>query len=231
MYYKDLGRLLTTFVLPLGSLLSSCNGKRLAATAFFLFLKKYALFVSLILPLSAHAVPILSVDTDPGTAGVQSSLSVEAGTSFNVDVFISGVTPLGLNAFDFNLLFDPSKLAATSIVDGGFMAPPFLELVNSVAGGSAQFAELTLGPIGAIGEGVLATISFDALAAGISNLSFGPVILSEPFGIPMPVGALLGASITVTDSSAIPLPATSLLLFLGLVGLRLSRKTAVAASA
>ena len=58
----------------------------------------------------ALAAPIVSVDADPGTAGIQSSVTVLQGTSFQVDIVISGVdAAMPLNAFDFDLFFDPGQ--------------------------------------------------------------------------------------------------------------------------
>lgn len=163
----------------------------------------------------AWAVPTVSVDVDPGTAGVQSSGSVSLSSSFSIDVFISGVDPNGLNAFELDLSFDPTIVTATSVVDGGFLAAPVFEVQNSIGAMTVMFAEVTLGLGSAVGSGVLATIAFDTVGVGTSALDLSNVVLSAPFGIPIQTAAVNDGSVDVA-AAAVPEPHRVLLLVLGL---------------
>ena len=76
---------------------------------------------------SAAALPIVSVDTDPGAAGVDASRIVAPGSTFFVDIVVSGVEAASpLNAFEFDLFFDPSAVTAVSTClspQGTLLAP------------------------------------------------------------------------------------------------------------
>jgi hypothetical protein len=165
------------------------------------------------------------------TVSVGSPVSVEAGSSFSVDILISGVEAGSpLNAFEFDLLFDGSVLSATSVSDGGFLLAPVFQLQNSVGAVRVEFAEVTLLPSGASGAGVLATIGFDALLPGVSVLDLTNVVLSAPFGIQIATAAVLDGSVSVltpgTPGSVVPEPSAMALWALGfsVVGLRLRRR-------
>ena len=76
-----------------------------------------ALVLLLSLP-TASATPIISVDTDPGTPGIQSTLTVGLGTTFTVRVVIrDDGTPTTPTVFDNVILHDTGVLPA-------FPAPP-----------------------------------------------------------------------------------------------------------
>jgi hypothetical protein len=152
----------------------------------------------------ALAVPIVSVDA-PGT--------VSAGSSFSVDITISGVD--NLNGFELDLLFDPSVLAAVFVSDGGFLGAPVFEVQNDIGLMKVEFAEVILGPGGASGAGVLATIGFDALLPGVSVLDLQNVLLAAPFGVPIPVGVLGGSVAVAPLVAVIPEPTASLLYAVG----------------
>jgi len=169
---------------------------------------------------SAAAVPILSVDADPGTPGIQSVLSIPFGNPFTVDVVIIGVeTGQPLNAFQFDLVFDPLRLAATGVVSGGFLPAETIVLLDDITPPDVMYAEASLGG-GAVGHGVLASISFDTLSVGTSDLDLMNVILAAliPPGGEIPA-QVSGGRVTVTSGQAIPEPSTLLLLGMGVGGL------------
>ena len=171
---------------------------------------------------TAHAVPLVSVDLDPGTPGVQSTASVINGGSFTVDIVIEGVEAAApLNAFEFDLLFDNTLLAATSVAEGGFLLEPkiVLETLIDNTTGAVGLAAVTLLPAGAEGGGVLGSIVFDTLAAGTSVLDLDNVLLSAPFGIPIEFAGLQDGSIDITPSAAAPEPLVPVLLGGGLLAL------------
>lgn len=168
------------------------------------------------------ASPVVSVDVDPSTAGIQSVLDVQNGDSFFVDIVISGVESLSpLNAFQFNLGFDPAVLTAVSITDGGFLLEPVFPVAESIDNGAGDvlFALVTLGPIGASGDGILASLVFSASAAGASVLDLNTVLLSEPFGQPIQVERVDDGNVNVAVGGFVSEPHTMAVLTLGLVGL------------
>lgn len=188
-----------------------------------------ALMVAVLLPLQANALVIVSVDADPTTAGVQNVFSVEAGTSFDVDIVVEGLAPSDppITGIEFLLSYASSTIGATGVVSGGFLPPggaplppPLPPTLSPV---SLFELNLYFGPLppGSNQGATLATISFNALAPGVSNLTLGPVLLTSSF---LPVFSIVNnASITVTGSAApIPLPGTSFLVLVGLIGWRLS---------
>lgn len=173
--------------------------------------------LAVISPGLAKAVPIVSVDTDPSTAGVQTSLEVNPGDMFSVDIVISGVEASStLNAFELDLGFDPAILMATGVVDGGFLLAPSIVVQIDLTPPEVMFAEATLLPIGAVGSGVLASIGFTALTAGVSLLGLNDVVLSAPFGVPIAVDAVNDGSVTVRSAQE---PSTVALFVVGLLTL------------
>lgn len=168
------------------------------------------------------ASPVVSVDVDPSTAGIQSVLDVQNGDSFFVDIVISGVEASEpLNGFQFNLGFDPAVLTAISITDGGFLLEPVFPVFESIDNGAGDvlFALVTLGPVGASGDGILASLGFSASAAGTSILDLNNVLLSAPFGAPVQVEQVDDGNVNVAVDGFVSEPHTMAVLALGLVGL------------
>lgn len=115
------------------------------------------------------------VDMDPGASGVHDVPAVTVGNPFTVDIVPEGVgviPPDGpLNAFDFDLVFSGSVVDTVDVVDERFLLAPVAELQKALGTNIVEFAELTRLPAGAVGDGVLATISFKATAAGAGELA------------------------------------------------------------
>jgi len=160
----------------------------------------------------AGAALVVAVDVDPATAGVQSSRDVGLSGTFEVDVIVLGIeAPNSLNAFEFDLLFDPTFVEAVSIMDGGFLLDDVFEVQSTIGASSVEFAEVTLGAMGASGGGVLATIVFAPVSLGTSTLDLGVVILSAPLGLEIATDSIDDATVSV-----VPEPTTALLVAVGL---------------
>jgi len=167
-----------------------------------------------------HAA-IISVDALAG-GGIDASGEVTAGTSFSVDVLLSEVTDLA--GFQFDLLYDATRLTATGISSGGLFDPDTFLVNSAIVAGSASFAEITLAATGLdfLSPLQIATITFQALAAGEVPLTLSGVVLSDSLAGDIPVG-LVNASIRVMPSAA-PAPGTLLLLSIGAFGLGRARR-------
>ena len=133
------------------------------------------------------AQPLVAVDSLPDVEGVQGDAEVFEGAIFGVDVVVEDVA--NLNGFQFTLVFDPSVVDPLDLADGGFLLDPLVEVDRTLGAVSVSFAEVTSQPVGASGSGVLAALTFEALAVGSSGLdlveSADPtetLILSAPFG-------------------------------------------------
>jgi hypothetical protein len=170
----------------------------------------------------------LSIDVDPLTAGIQNSRMVMAGDMVVADVVVTDLTD-SLQGFEFDVDFNPAVLTATSVVSGGFLPTP-LTIENDIAPPDVNFAEVNLGVSTATGNGILASMTFDAVALGTSNLLLNDVILAGVTGpgsvFEITPVSLENGSITV-GAAPIPEPASVLLLatgLAGLIGIRLYQK-------
>ncbi|MCP5417480.1 MAG: hypothetical protein H6965_10350 [Chromatiaceae bacterium] len=174
-------------------------------------------------PLRAGAVS-LTVDLDPATAGVQSTLTVAPGDSFNVAILIADA--LNVNGFALDLGFDPALLSATSVSDGGFLLAPTFVGLNVLGTSKVEFDEVTLLPLGASGSGVLAMLGFDAVAAGVTTLSLTGSALTAPFGSPVSIASLNNATLTIsTPTGSVSEPESIALFSVGLLGLLAGRRS------
>jgi len=183
-------------------------------------------------PERARSAPILAVDVDPGSAGIQSTRTVAPGALVPVDIVIAGVeSDASLNGFELDVDFVSSVLSATSVVDGGFLLPVRFAVELNLAAPDVNFAEVTLGGGGAVGDGVLARITFEAIGLGTSALTLNDVILSSVIRpgvvVTLPIAGIHHASVRVVES-VIPEPTAALLFATGgvVLGLQDRRRKA-----
>jgi hypothetical protein len=152
-------------------------------------------------------------------------LTVSSGQSFSINVEASKVTDL--YAYQFDVGFDPTILAAVSIVEGPFLATGgstyFVPGTIDNGGGSISFnADALTGAIwGVTGTGVLTTIDFTALAGGSSAISLSNAVFLDSTLNTIVIG-MTGGTVDVNSSlttSDLPASWTEMLLALGVFGI------------
>lgn len=122
--------------------------------------------------------------TFAGTLSVAGPASnPNAGDTFEVDVNISGITDL--YAFQFDLTFDPTVLAADSVTEGAFLPSGGTTFfipgtIDNVGGDVSANSDTLIAAIpGVTGSGTLVEFEFTALGAGTSALTFANEILLD----------------------------------------------------
>lgn len=157
------------------------------------------------------AAALIAVDADPSRAGIQSNMKAFLGATFQVDVVVADIDASdALNAFEFDLDFDPAVLSAVRVVSGNFLEQPAFVIEEDVLSPDINFAEFSFGVSGALGGGVLASIGFSADAVGRSPLVLNDVILSAPFGVQIADVEIIDGAVNIPE----PPPVLGLALFL-----------------
>jgi len=154
--------------------------------------------------------PVAFPVTCPSTATVcvqPAANAMFAGTAMTIGVVANGVTNLG--AYQFGLTFDPSILSFVRVDNATFLGSTGRSVVCAapvISANSMQFSCATLAPTpaGPSGSGVLAFVTFQALAPGVSALALTNTIVLTPSAAPIPVG-LIGGAISVS-AAATPTP-------------------------
>jgi len=158
--------------------------------------------------------PLAPAEPGGTLSGEPVTVTVESGTgglgdTFALDVTIEDIPPAtgapthtGLGAFDFTLSFNPAVVTVTNATLGPFLGSTgrtIWGLWNPViTAGTVQFGEATLGqtPLGADGDGVAATVTFQAVGAGQTNINFTNALVGDVLGNPFAVTSY-GGAITV----------------------------------
>lgn len=168
------------------------------------------------------------------------SFSVAPGAEFKLEIRAVDITDLF--TFGFDLAFNPARLEALSIDEGDFLSTAVKDpldggtffIPGAILPGliSLNLSSLFGVDFGASGSGVLAVITFRAVAGGDGELGLQNVFLVDsafPMGNPIDADVNNGL-VTVDSPTPIPEPSTLGLLGLGLAALarRLRRKTPVA---
>jgi hypothetical protein len=177
-------------------------------------LKVCAAAAALALSLPAAASATLGASGSPDPAVVGGSINVTVSVADIADLF----------AWQFSLQFDPSILQASSIAAGSFLSGsgPTLFIPGTIdndAGRIGFIIETMQGFVpGASGSGALAQIGFDVVGAGTTALNFGDVVFLDSLLADIPLTVQAG-SVT-----AVPEPASMLLMALGVAGLLAARR-------
>ncbi|KQV52609.1 hypothetical protein ASC95_07210 [Pelomonas sp. Root1217] len=143
--------------------------------------------------------------------------AVQVGDTFTLDVLVADAPDL--YAFQFDIAFDPAIVQANTVQEGDFLsaggrATFFLPGTIDNSAGTVSFTANTLagpGP-GVSGDGLIVHLSFHALAAGQSSLSFGNVVLLDSALMEVATTHMAGA----ISVASVPEPASVALFGIGL---------------
>jgi hypothetical protein len=148
-----------------------------------------------------------------GTIAVlPTNLAEKAGQTFTLSIDITGA--VDLYAYQFDLGFDPTVLAAISVSEGSFLpaggSTIFLPgTIDNVGGSISANADILNGAVsGVSGSGDLLDVTFRALAGGSSKVQIFNVIALDSFGL----GQTETTAASTVQVSPVPEPPTGLLL-------------------
>ena len=187
------------------------------------FLKRVSYSLLLVSSLATAPVPAAPI------VSIQPAVkSVSVNDTFSVDVAIADVADL--YGFQFELSFSPTVLAVTNITEGAFLssggeATFFIPGdIDNNAGTISLTADTLIGAIsGVTGDGILASVSFQARGAGNSAIVLSNIKLLDSALNEITSFTTTNGTVEVSGGTTIPLPDTLLLFLGGWISLLLSR--------
>ena len=164
-----------------------------------------------------------------GTISVLPATPTEtAGQTFTLSVDISGAADL--YGYQFDLGFNPAVLEATGVTEGLFLPTGgptiFLPgMIDNVGGTITANADILNGAVSGVnGSGDLLDVTFEALAAGSSNVQLFNLIALNSFGQGL-VETTASSTVTVlAPTGAAPEPGTGLLAAVAALGALVLRR-------
>ena len=141
----------------------------------------FTICMALILPVSAGAVSIAFNPTDT---------DAKAGDMFNIDIVISDLDVADLGGFDFNVLYDATILKFDDYELGSGLGDiDLFEALNWSMGDPANSGTIHLSELSMLWDlsfqedsFTLATLTFEGLSEGKSDLAFSNLTLSDDWG-------------------------------------------------
>lgn len=176
----------------------------------------------------AWAAPILSFSTGP---------AAQVGSTVTYNIAIDDIADL--YAYQFSINYDARYLRALNVTEGAFLGTAG-STVSGVLGMDTGLIDFVYGSLlgptpGASGSGLLASITFEAIGAGTSALSFADVIFLDSVGDDIAgLSALSGQGIVLAEPGGpvdVPEPASVLLFGAGLAGAAALRRRSTGARA
>ena len=168
------------------------------------------------------SVPVLAVSVGFESA----SATVGLGDSFSVDVVVSDLGSDIVSAFDMDATYDPTVIAATDVTFGPMLGgglPSSLQASDVSSPGVVDFREVSLlgdSALNSVQSGndsfTLATLSFDAVGLGTSQLGF---VFDEWNDIKGSDNMILQTDPGTGTVNVVPIPGAVWLFASGLVGL------------
>lgn len=173
---------------------------------------------------SANAIPVLSFDA----SNADITKNYQVGDTIVMELWISGLTDIDLAGFDLGLSFTPAVSSYQSTDFAPELSDQDFILLDDwlVNPGELNLSGVSLAPDLSAQADVLriATLSFTALSAGSSWLSFDYSLLSDEFAEAF-ASTNFGATINVSNRPVtVPEPSALLLLILGISGLLVRAK-------
>jgi hypothetical protein len=176
----------------------------------------------------AWAAPILSFSTGP---------AAQVGSTVTYNIAIDDIADL--YSYQFSINYDARYLRALNVTEGAFLGTAG-STVSGVLGMDTGLIDFVYGSLlgptpGASGSGLLASITFEAIGAGTSALSFADVIFLDSVGDDIAgLTALSGQGVVLADPGGpvdVPEPASVLLFGAGLAGAAALRRRRTGARA
>ena len=129
--------------------------------------------------------PIQICSAEPTINVEPSYVKVSPGENFtvNITVYLDGTE---ISGADYILYFNNIALSVLSQNQGPFLGGNIMANEIDNLNGSVDYGEYRIGSNGVTNNGILATITFNAMESGVGNLILDNVILSDPHGVKIP---------------------------------------------
>jgi len=150
------------------------------------------------------------------------SATVKLGQTVDVNVDISNVSDLF--DYQFDIAFDPTKLSANNVTEGGFLIDGGVNTtaffggnIDNVGGTISTISDTIIGAVSGVnGAGTLVTLDFTAIGLGVSPVTISNITL-EDSQLPRQPIAFISSNGSIT--SEVPEPRSGPALLIGAIAL------------